>query len=57
MVLDRRQRVQLKRVNNNIRRHSVAAARRLIYEKNYAVDSKAVDDILKAESLTPTVVG
>jgi hypothetical protein len=38
------------------RRSTVASARELIYEKNYAVDSQAVEKLLKAQSLVPTSV-
>ncbi|KAF8834077.1 hypothetical protein BDN67DRAFT_992731 [Paxillus ammoniavirescens] len=34
-------------------RDKVSNARKLIYEQNYAVDSKVVEDILKNESLVP----
>ena len=32
------------------------AARRAIYEKNYAVNSKAVNRLLQEDSLVPTTV-
>jgi hypothetical protein len=47
MPLDRRQCVTLERVNDHAQQFSIANARRLIYERNYAVDSK---------SLVPTLV-
>jgi hypothetical protein len=31
-------------------------AREIIYEKDYAVDSQAVENLLKEESLVPTIV-
>src|ERR1700721_1245661 len=34
----------------------IQSARRLIYEKNYAVDSSAVERLLKEHSLVPTSV-
>ncbi|KAF8833375.1 hypothetical protein BDN67DRAFT_992851 [Paxillus ammoniavirescens] len=36
-------------------RDKVSNTRKLIYEQNYAVDSKVVEDILKKESLVPTM--
>lgn len=54
MTRDRQQRSTLRRVDNDKRRFNVANARRLIYGKNYAVDSKTLDPILKSESLVPT---
>jgi hypothetical protein len=56
MVRDRQQRTTLKRVDDDIRRFNIANARRLIYELNYAVDSKSLADFLKAESWVPTLV-
>lgn len=56
MALDRKQRTQLCRVDDIHRKTSVANARRLIYDKNYAVDSKTLEGLLKAESLVPTTV-
>lgn len=38
------------------RQTKVAAARKLIYEDGYVVNSKRVDDLLKDESLVPTTV-
>jgi hypothetical protein len=56
MARDRQQRITLKRVDNDSRRFNIANARRLIYELNYAVDSKSLPDFLKAESWAPTLV-
>lgn len=56
MFRDRQQRASLQRVNNNQLQVKIQAARRFIYEKNYAVDSKAVETLLKDESLVPTLV-
>ena len=36
--------------------NKVVAARRLIYEKHYAVHSSQVKELLKNESLVPTLV-
>src|SRR5882762_4883161 len=57
MTQDRQQRITLKRVDSDQRRFNVANARRLIYDLNYAVDSKSLAAFLKAESLVPTLVG
>lgn len=51
-----RQRVSLARVDDDDRKHGTQLARRLIYEKNYAVNSEAVERILKPQSLVPTSV-
>jgi len=46
----------LVRVDDEARRWKVKIAREIIYEKNYVVNSKAVDAILKAQSLVLTDV-
>lgn len=56
MAQDRTRRVSLARVDNNERRSKVIAARRLIYSSNYAVDSAAIQHLLKPKSWTPTTV-
>lgn len=56
MALDKCQRLTLKRVDDISRRSKVADARRLIFKKNYAVNSTALESILKDESLVPTSV-
>jgi hypothetical protein len=56
MLRDRQQRITLQRVDDHQRRFNIANARRLIYELNYAVDSKSLPDFLKAESWVPTLV-
>jgi hypothetical protein len=53
---DMAQRKTLARVDDVDRRHRVATARDLIYEKNYAVDSTAVKRLLEKDSLVPTAV-
>src|SRR6266404_2607965 len=50
------QRKTLARVDNLSRHNRAASAREVIYEKNYAVDSKAVENILQVDSLVPTAV-
>jgi hypothetical protein len=56
MARDMCQRKTLARVDDNNRRGKVIAARRIIYEKNYQINSAAVDAILQSESLVPNVV-
>jgi hypothetical protein len=53
---DMTQRKTLARVDDLSRRNRVASAREVIYEKNYAVDGKAMEDLLKVDSLVPTAV-
>ena len=38
------------------RREKISAARRLIYEDQYVVDTLQVESLLKPESLVPTIV-
>jgi hypothetical protein len=54
---DMTQRETLARVDDMNRRGRVAAARKSIYEKNYAVNSTAVERLLHEDSLVPTAVG
>jgi hypothetical protein len=56
MRRDMTQRETLIRVDDLSRRNRVASAREIIYEKKYAVDSTAVENILRVDSLVPTVV-
>ncbi|KAI0065337.1 hypothetical protein BV25DRAFT_1799386 [Artomyces pyxidatus] len=51
---DMQQRRTLARVDDAQRRAHVSSARKLIYQDEYAVNSEAVEKILKAESLVPT---
>lgn len=53
---DTKQRETLARVDNPSRRAKVGSARHLIYESNFAVDSAAVERLLKPDSLVPTEV-
>jgi hypothetical protein len=53
---DRQQRIILKRVDSHQRKFNIANARRLIYDLNYAVDSKSLGSFLNAESWVPTLV-
>jgi hypothetical protein len=54
---DMMQRVTLARIDGVNRRSRVAAARKCIYEKNYAVNSRVVENLLQEDSLVPTAVG
>lgn len=49
-------RAQLARVDDEEHRRTIQVARELIIKQHYAVDSKQVEDLLKAKSLTPTAV-
>jgi hypothetical protein len=51
-----RQRKTLLRVDDNHRRNNVIAARRIIYDKQYQVNSAAVERMLQKESWVPNVV-
>ena len=53
---DMKQRETLARVDDVDRRHRIATARNLIYEKNYAVDSAAVKRLLQKDCLVPSAV-
>ena len=50
------QRTLLQRRDNKDRHDKVVATRRLIYEKHYAVHNSQVKELLKDESLVPTLV-
>ena len=50
------QRTLLQRCDNKDRHDKVVAARQLIYEKHYAVHNFQVEELLKDESLVPTLV-
>jgi hypothetical protein len=56
MARDMIQRETMARVDNDQRRYSVNAARRVIYEKNFLVNSSGVENILRETSLVPTAV-
>ena len=53
---DMHQRTTLARVDNLQRQAKITAAREMIYERNWAVDSAPVQRLLKPESLVPTEV-
>ena len=50
------QRVALARKDTQERQNKIVAARRLIYEQNYVVDTPQVEALLKEESLVPAKV-
>jgi len=56
MPRDMMQRVTMARVDDSQRRSKICAARRIIYELNLQVNSAAVENLLQAVSLVPTVV-
>jgi hypothetical protein len=56
MRRDMAQRMSLARVDDTRRRSRVKAAREVIYAKNCTIDSKAVENLLREDSLVPTVV-
>ena len=53
---DMQQRQALARVDTEERWSKIAAARRLIYQEHYVVDTPQVEVLLKEESLVPTKV-
>jgi uncharacterized protein YcbX len=55
-VQDMKQRYTLARVDDESRKHKIESARDIIFNQNYVVNSKAVEAILKAESLVPNTV-
>jgi hypothetical protein len=56
MARDMQQRENMARVDDMRRRNIVDAARRVIYEKNFRVNSAAVERMLQDASLVPTAV-
>ena len=54
MRRDMAQRMSLARVDNLERRRHIKVAQEIIYLKNYGTDSKAVEDLLRQDSLVPT---
>ena len=56
MVRDTKRRQTLARKDTHWIGDTIARARSFIYEKGYGVTSKAVEDLLKPESLVPTEV-
>lgn len=56
MHRDMTQRMSLARVDDTKRRSRIKAAREAIYVKNYTIDSMAVENLLREDSLVPTAV-
>jgi hypothetical protein len=56
MPRDMAQRKTLARVDDVNRANRIAAARKSIYEGDYKVNSRAVEDLLGEDSLVPTAV-
>jgi hypothetical protein len=56
MARDMTQRETMARTDDIHRRTSINTARQLIYEKNYRVNSAAVENLLRDKSLVPTAV-
>jgi hypothetical protein len=57
MSRDMMQRRSLVRVDNAQRRSRVKAAREAIYSNNQTINSVAVENLLRDDSLVPTAVG
>ena len=53
---DMKQRQTLARVDDNSRRNKIKEAHTIIYDKIYAVDNEAVENLLKEQSLVATNV-
>ena len=53
---DMRQRQLLVRTDDDSRREKVLRARELIYERNYAVNTPKIEELLRDHSLVPTTV-
>jgi hypothetical protein len=56
MKQDMQQRKALARIDDYRRRSTVSTARDIVYDKNYAVNSKVLDPLLTEQSLVPTIV-
>jgi len=57
MCRDTTQHISLARIDDVKQRSRVGAAREAIYSENNTIDSAAVENLLKEESLVPTAVG
>ena len=53
---DMRRRQLLARTDDDSRRNKVLSARKLIYERNYAVNTPQIERLLRDQSLVPTTV-
>ena len=56
MAADVRQRLTLRRIDDIGCRTKIEQARKFIYAQGYAINGRVVDEILKDQSLVPTVV-
>lgn len=56
MVLDMKQRKSHAHLDDKSLWCKIEAAHRIIYDKNYAVNTQAVNAMLQEQSLTPTLV-
>lgn len=56
MIRDMNQRKTLARVDDIHRQSKITAARRVIYEKHYQINSAAVENLLREESWVPNAV-
>jgi hypothetical protein len=56
MTRDMKERKTLARVDDETRRWDIKMARDIIYNKNFAVDTPAVEEMLRPQSLVPTIV-
>lgn len=56
MALDMKQRERLTRNDDESSRRKIKLACNIIYKNNFAIDTRAVEELLKDESLTPTLV-
>lgn len=55
-LVDMATRVEKRRADTADRQNRIEKARELIYKDGYVVNSTRVDDLLKVDSLVPTVV-
>ena len=53
---DMRRRQQLVRTDDNSQQEKVLCAQELIYERNYAVNTLKIEELLRDQSLVPTTV-
>ena len=53
---DMKRRQLLVRIDDDSRRGKVLRARDLIYERNYAVNTPKIEELLRDQSLVPTAV-
>jgi len=54
---DTNQRISLRRVDSEDRRHKIELARRMMFKGGINITSKKIEDILRPTSLVPTRVG